>query len=137
MPVPRVAVAVDTSGSMGQRELTDALREAKGILTAVGANVEFLACDAEVHAARPVRTWRDCIPLLKGGGGTDFTPVFRELERRPHRPEVLVFITDGCGPAPESPPGWCKTIWLTVGPYQRKPAEWGEHIEMHHEQQEA
>jgi predicted metal-dependent peptidase len=132
-PVPRVAIAVDTSGSMGTQEIIDALRESRGVLTAVGAEVDFVSCDAQVHGLGKVTRIEDVAKLLKGGGGTDFNPVFEALEKRRPRPEVLIFLTDGCGPAPELPPSWCKTIWVLVGPYKQRPVAWGEAIEVDNE----
>lgn len=129
-PVPRVAVAVDTSGSMGQQEMTDALRETRGVLVAVGAEVDFVSCDSQIGGLGKIRKIEDVAGLLKGGGGTDFNPVFEALEKRRPRPEVLIFVTDGQGPAPELPPVWCKTIWVLVGPYKQRPVKWGEAIEV-------
>jgi predicted metal-dependent peptidase len=125
-PVPRVAIAVDTSGSMGQSELIDALTEAQGILKAVGAEVEFIACDAEVHENKVVTNVGEMMRLLKGGGGTDFRPVFERLNRSRPRPEVVIFATDGYGPAPATPPPNMKTVWLLVGGNEKAPAPWGD-----------
>lgn len=134
MPVPHVAIAVDTSGSMGTQELTDALRESDGILKAIGADVTYLACDADVHELKKVRNISDMRQALTGGGGTDFRPVFDALKNVRPLPEVLVFITDGCGPAPAVPPLATRVIWLLVGPYRQRPnfpnGEWGHFIEV-------
>lgn len=129
-PVPRVAVAVDTSGSMGGEPLDLAMAEIAGILKAVNTDVEFLACDAAVHEARPVRTWQEAARLLKGGGGTDFRPVFDHVMGRRNQlpPEVLVFVTDGCGPAPELPPRGLHVIWVLVGDYVAHPCDWGDFV---------
>lgn len=135
---PRVAVALDTSGSMGDKELTEALAETAGVLAAVGSDVTFIACDAAVHSVAQVKSWREMKGLVKGGGGTDFVPVFEALEKLPGgQPDVLVFITDGCGPAPAEPPRM-GVIWLLVGPYRQRPMSgkgdgacpWGEVIEL-------
>lgn len=127
-PVPRVAIVVDTSGSMGTKEIIDCLTEAQGVVEAVGAQVEFCACDAYVHELRPVANVRDMAKLLKGGGGTDFRPAFAALEAKKPRPEIIVFATDGYGPAPEFPPHGIKTIWLLVGGNENAPAAWGDTI---------
>lgn len=135
-PVPRVAVAVDTSGSMGEEELIEAISETRGVLSAAGANVTFCACDAAVHELREVRGWEEAAALLKGGGGTDFRPVFDALDRKKPKLDVVVFITDGCGPAPETPPPY-KVIWVLVGPHRSIPAPWGEVIELERDGAEA
>ncbi len=130
-PVPRVSVVVDTSGSMGKDDLTKATREVRGVLAATGSDVDFCACDAAVHELRPIRDYREVAKLLKGGGGTDFAPAFEALMTKKHPPEVIVFITDGCGPAPAVEPR-AKVIWVLVGKYQQTPsfrgAPWGEVI---------
>lgn len=125
-PVPRVALVVDTSGSMGTSEIMDCLTESKGILEAVGADLDFCACDAEVHELRPVADIRTMMTLLKGGGGTDFRPAFEALALRKPRPEVIIFATDGYGPAPLLQPRGMKTIWLLVGGNTNPPAPWGD-----------
>ena len=131
-PVPKVAIVVDTSGSMGERELTDALRETKGILSALGAPATFVSCDAAVHEMRAVTTVADAAKLLKGGGGTDFRPAFDALARERERADLVVFVTDGFGPAPAAAPTWCKVIWLLTSSWGAPtvPAPWGEAIVM-------
>lgn len=133
-PVPRVGIAVDTSGSMSSRDLTIAVEESAGILGALGADVDFIACDASVGAVKRVRTPRELAESLVGGGGTDFAPVFDAVEKLRPRPEVLVYITDGCGPAPLKPPPGLRTIWVLVGQYRQTPhfpgEPWGEIIEL-------
>jgi predicted metal-dependent peptidase len=132
-PVPRVAVAVDTSGSMGGGEdspLAQAASEVDGILRATNSSVEFVACDAAVHVAKPVKTWQEAVQNFKGGGGTDFRPVFEHFENRKGDlpPEVLIFLTDGYGPAPTNPPKGMHTIWVLVGGNVQSPATWGDVI---------
>ncbi len=128
--IPRVMVAVDTSGSMSERDLSVALREMQGIFRALRAEVALVVCDARVHAVQEVRSIEQVLPLLQGGGGTDFRPVFAHAEGlRQRRPDVLVFATDGLGPAPALAPRGIQTIWLLVGQGERKaPASWGHEI---------
>jgi predicted metal-dependent peptidase len=129
-PIPRVMVAIDTSGSMGEAELNAALTEVNAILKAVGGDVDFVSCDAAVNAQLRARTWRDVARNLKGGGGTDFRPVFEAAARARPRPEVLVFATDGCGPAPDAAPTGMSVVWLLLGSYRQTPAPWGTVIEV-------
>lgn len=120
-PVPNVAVGLDTSGSMGQDEILAGARETAGIMRAVGVGVTFLACDAQVHAVKKVSTPKELAACIKGGGGTSFIPIFKAMENLSPRPEVFVFITDGCGPAPVHPPRGVSVIWLLTGPYRQRP----------------
>lgn len=127
-PTPNVAVAVDTSGSMGESELLDAISETKGILQAAGSRVTFLACDSEVHSTKAISDWKQIKNLLKGGGGTDFHPIFDAIDKLPHRPDILVLATDGFGPAPATAPRGMHVIWLLIGPGAKAPVTWGESV---------
>ncbi len=95
-PVPRVAVVVDTSGSVDDGLLAQALGEVDGVLRslAVGdGQVTVLAVDAAVQAVSTVRSARDV--RLGGGGGTDMElGIAAALETRP-RPDLVVLLTDG------------------------------------------
>lgn len=119
-PVPKVDIAGDTSGSMGQRELEHVVEESGGVLKAVGADCRFFSCDATVHTVKQCRTAAEIGAALKGGGGTSFVPVFDLIKELPEKPDVLVFITDGCGDAPATPPPY-EVIWVLVGPYKQRP----------------
>ena len=139
--VPNVAIMIDTSGSMGQSELTAALREAGACIKALGAPVLYGTCDAAVHTLQKVQNASDLAKLLKGGGGTSFVPAFAALDalKGDKRPELVVFITDGGGDAPAKPPAGMSVIWLLVGAHRCKPwvagdysnrIAWGEFIEV-------
>jgi predicted metal-dependent peptidase len=111
-PVPRVAVVVDTSGSMGEDTLASALGEVNGILKACGQkdSMRVISCDAAVHTSRKV--FRASQVELHGGGGTDMRAGIREaLKERPH---LIVVITDGFTPWPAEQPN-AKLIVCLVG----------------------
>jgi len=122
---PETWMALDTSGSMGDAEIQGALNEVAGIIKAVAGPVTFVACDARVHGQGRVRTWREAQALVGGGGGTDFCPVFEAMEKARRHPDVLIVLTDGIGPAPETPPKGTEVVWVLLGPYARQPVAWG------------
>ncbi|WP_243027829.1 DUF2201 family putative metallopeptidase [Thermus albus] len=93
---PRVAVVLDTSGSMDEGKLAQALGEIRGILRQV-REVHVLSVDAALHIARKVFSEKD-IPLL-GGGGTDMSLGVAEAEKL--RPDLIIVLTDGQTPWPE------------------------------------
>ncbi|HEY8979414.1 MAG TPA: VWA-like domain-containing protein [Streptomyces sp.] len=104
---PRVAVVIDTSGSVSDAELGSALLEVAAITRAVGGRrdlVTVISCDAAAHIAEPLCRAED-IPLI-GGGGTDLRAGFTTALRI--RPDVLVTFTDGQTPWPPPPP--CRTV---------------------------
>lgn len=129
MPVPRVAVVVDTSGSMGEDELNAALVETRGVLLALGAEITVCACDADVHGIKKVASIEEAAALLHGGGGTDMRPSFEALAAFRPRPEVVIVLTDayiGDGyPAVE--PSFCRTVWVVIGEGEL-PCPWGEQV---------
>lgn len=104
-PVPRVAVVVDTSGSVDDGLLARALGEVDGVLRAVGLgdhDVTVYCVDAAVQVVQSVRRARDLHPA--GGGGTDLrVGLAAAIAARP-RPDVVVVLTDGCTPWPAAPP---------------------------------
>lgn len=114
---PRVYVVVDTSGSVSDAEPGSALLEVAAISRAVGGRrdlVTVVSCDA---AAQTVHSLcRDEGIALVGGGGTDLRTGFaRALRARP-APDVVVVLTDGQTPWPQSRPP-CRTV---VGLFPRQ-----------------
>jgi predicted metal-dependent peptidase len=104
-PVPSVAIVVDTSGSMDQRTLGRCLSEIDAIVTSIGLRtigVPVLACDAAVHAVTRVVSAERAV--LVGGGGTDMGAGLAAAHALRPRPEVVVVLTDGHTPWPDTPP---------------------------------
>jgi predicted metal-dependent peptidase len=100
---PRVAVVVDTSGSVSDRMLAQALGEIQGILRQVGAEMVILSVDAEVHTAQRVQRAEQI--RLVGGGGTDMRVGIEAAMKQRPSPDVIVVLTDGLTPWPrEKPP---------------------------------
>ena len=128
-PRPRVAFGVDTSGSMGTDELRRAVSEAQGCLKALGVPITFLACDADVHGApKEIKSAAELVANLKGGGGTDFRPIFEAVEKLRPRVDLFVFVTDGMGPAPAEAPKGFDSIWVLVGECASAPCTWGKQV---------
>lgn len=114
-PVPCVAVVVDTSGSMDDGLLAQAVGEVDGVLQALGnavGTVKVYSCDAAAHEAGRVRRAREL--QLVGGGGTDLTVGFDlALGARP-RPEILILLTDGDTPWPSVAPAGCVVVAVII-----------------------
>ena len=126
-PVPNVMVAVDTSASMGSVEARQALSETAGIIRATGNNTKFMSFDCATYGVKTVRTIAEAVANTRGGGGTDFNPVFDVVNKMRDKPSLLVICTDGDGPFPAQKPAGYDVIWLLCGKYAAaKP--WGESI---------
>lgn len=73
--------------------------------------LHVMYCDAAV-AGHDVFRFGET-PKLKprGGGGTDFRPPFRKIERDNINPQCLIYITDGYGSFPEKQSAY-PTLWV-------------------------
>jgi predicted metal-dependent peptidase len=124
-----IVVAVDTSGSIGQKELDVFFGEMRGILDDVRPQqIHILWIDAKLHKVDTVDDAQD-INALKphGGGGTDFRPAFDWIDDQPSQPDALVYFTDGMGRFPDSAPAY-PVIWGNIFKQSRYP--FGEVVEI-------
>ena len=101
-----VNVAIDTSGSIDDELLATFFTELRGILKSYPhVRCELYYADNGLYGPWPL-TARSAMPKPVGGGGTSFVPFFEAIDnqRRPTRPAVSVYLTDGYGYFPEKPP---------------------------------
>lgn len=121
------AIIIDTSGSMDiQKHIRPALREARGAVLASGCDrCWFLQGDADV-STKPVRiSAQNLVDVeIKGRGGTDFrVPIAAAMKLRP-KPNLILYYTDGFGPAPQQQPAGTEFIWVVVEG-GKPPVSWG------------
>lgn len=119
-PKPRVAVGLDTSGSMGGfyegSPLYEAVCEVEGIAKGTGAEIEVLDVDCAANASQIQSVCTAKGMKLRGHGGTDMrVPVEVFRARKANRPDVLVILTDGETPWPAYKPKEFKVIIGLVG----------------------
>jgi predicted metal-dependent peptidase len=110
-----VVVAVDTSGSIGAKELAFFFGEMGGILDDVRPTMLYVIwCDAKVHRVDELENGSDLIELrakkAPGGGGTAFEPVFEAIREMGVTPDALVYLTDGYGSFPAQAPSY-PVLW--------------------------
>lgn len=123
----QAAVAIDTSGST-TADLPQFFSELTSLLNTFGDyELTVMQCDCEIQnvekfdAYNPFHStdWK-----AYGHGGTDFRPPFVYVaEHSEIEPSCLIYITDGCGPAPNNPPPY-PVLWILTGDSE-KPAPWG------------
>lgn len=103
--IPEVAVVIDTSGSMTEKDCGQAEAEVAGLLKALRTSVRVLCVDVQVHSIKRVFDRRK-ISLFGGGGTSMDVGVKAALKLRP-KPDIIVVITDGFTrwemPAPDRP----------------------------------
>ena len=98
--VGRIAIGIDTSGSIGGPELDRFLSEVKSIAEDVHPEfVDLIYWDSEVaaHEEYDVATVPNIVSSTKpkGGGGTDPTAMMRYLKEKNITPECIIMLTDG------------------------------------------
>lgn len=110
-----IALAIDTSGSIGQVEIDRFFTEMRGILEDCRPRTVYVIwCDAKVHKVDEIEDSSEINSLKpKGGGGTDFRPPFDWLRERGITPDTLVYFTDLCGPFPPTQPSY-PVIWAST-----------------------
>lgn len=125
-----VAVGLDISGSVDDKDMNEFLSEVDAIKGNMRARITLLPCDAELAEGVPwiFEPWEDLeMPeALKGGGGTSFCPVFEWLDLQDQPPDLLVYFTDGQGTFPGTPPCY-PVIWLVKG---KQPVPWGQRVQL-------
>lgn len=117
-----VVVALDTSGSMTQGQLRDALSEVRGILrSADNVKMKFLMHDSEVKKVIDIDGRRTRGSLMNddrfqvvGRGGTNHIPVFNWIKNHKHEidTDVLICFTDAYSVFPDREPMGLRTIWV-------------------------
>ena len=108
--IARVVLAIDTSGSISQKEFSKFMGELYGLQKVYPAEVRIIQCDAEVQSDDLLKKGREYTATMKGRGGTSFTPVFEYIKEKRYNPDVLVYLTDGFGDFPEQKPRY-GVIW--------------------------
>lgn len=91
----RILVAIDTSGSVSDTELSEFFSEIMHIYRA-GASVHVIECDAQIHGEWEFTGFRDVV--ITGRGGTDFAPAVNYYREHIKEYTMFVFFTDGCAP---------------------------------------
>jgi len=93
---PKVAVLVDTSGSMSHEEIMQAVSEVMEVAKRVDGGVTLITFDAEVKGVVQTHYLEDIKRVLVGGGGTDLVPAFEAAKKE--GPDLIVIVTDGYVP---------------------------------------
>jgi predicted metal-dependent peptidase len=124
----RLAVALDTSGSIDGELLGRFLAEIGALVAYNQRNLILIIGDAAVHQIAEI-DWRDVSDELArikytGGGGTDFRPLIEAA--KDFEPDALVYLTDLYGETGDEPD--FPVIWATHGIAGDAP--WGEQIKL-------
>jgi predicted metal-dependent peptidase len=109
----KVHIAIDTSASVSDLEISQFLAEVQSIVGAyphIDCNLYY--ADADLHG--PYKLDRSTeIPPPKGGGGTSFRPFFEAVEEMESSQEddLCIYLTDGFGDFPTEAPDY-PVMWV-------------------------
>jgi predicted metal-dependent peptidase len=122
-----IVIAVDTSGSIGERQLQQFAGEISSICDETHPeSIMVIYCDAEVQGVEELEPSAPVELAPKGGGGTDFRPVFNWIEDKSVLPTCLIYLTDLCCHSYPDPPEY-PVLWVTDG---RRIAPFGETLQV-------
>lgn len=127
-----VFLAIDTSGSMSKKDVIEGLSEFASLRQTCQFPLHFVSCDAQAYDVKfyDKHEEPDWLSMpIKGGGGTDFRPVFEMIKGKVKelgiRPALLVYFTDTMGSFPEEEPSY-PVIWVCN--YKSGNVPWGTYI---------
>jgi predicted metal-dependent peptidase len=113
----KAVVGIDTSGSISRKQLTKAASEIWGLTQSFREfKLYVVTCDTETYDLTELKNgFREKFLKLdfKGGGGTDFRPVFEMIHNK-YRDKIdcLIYFTDGYGDFPKTAPKY-PVYWIT------------------------
>lgn len=112
----KILVAIDTSGSVNDKELCDFFSEINHIYRA-GADIDVCECDTQINRVyKYTGKWNGSI---SGRGGTDFNePVKYFNERRDYT--IMIYFTDGEAPLPSVRIRNNQIIWIITSNGRRQ-----------------
>lgn len=110
--MPAIAIAVDTSGSIDDVALAKAKAEIVAVMDECQpSRVDVFYADARVAKHDSFERGEPIEFRPAGGGGTDFRPVFKAVDKMEDAPVCIIYITDLCGSFPDH--SEIPTLWVT------------------------
>ncbi|WP_457608621.1 vWA domain-containing protein [Nitratifractor sp.] len=108
----RIAVAIDSSGSIDRELLATFFSELEAILEQFpDYHIDLIVADDRVRSHQIYETGEPLACEPTGGGGTDFRPVFNYIGKEMDPPLALLYFTDGMGIFPAEEPPY-EVLWV-------------------------
>ena len=108
----KVVIAIDSSGSIDGKVLSQFLSEVEAIMnTFKNYEIDLLIADAKVHEHHILYPGDELSYILKGGGGTNFEKTFEYIDENIDDVNLLLYFTDGFGKFPSSQ-SYFETVWV-------------------------
>jgi len=125
-----IFVVLDSSGSISEQEIDEFMSEINAIKGQLRARIALHACDTVLANDGPwlFEPWDEfsLSTTIRGGGGTDFRPIFEWMLRQGREPDLLLYFTDAVGEFPPVEPAF-PVLWLVKG---KASVPWGQRIQL-------
>lgn len=107
----KIAVAIDTSGSINQETLSLFVSELEYIMQNFSNyEITLIEADSKIQNIQTLTPQEPIVPTLKGGGATDFREVFDYVQGL-NEINLLIYFSDGDGLFPSQTPSF-DTLWI-------------------------
>lgn len=114
--VLKIAVAIDTSGSVDDEMTAKIFNEIFEILAKRKHEITVIECDAEIQRVYKARNKSEIQKKVMGRGGTWFSPVIDYINNDKYfRDALLIYFTDGFGEDKIPKPRTYRNIWVVFG----------------------
>lgn len=116
-----VVIAIDSSGSVSEKELQQFASEVNSILEEYDTMTTVIYCDSRIGKVEEFK--QDDLPIvfdIPGRGGTAFKPPFAYTEEHDLDPACFIYLTDmECHSFPEEPD--FPVLWISTQEYEEPP----------------
>ena len=111
--VLKIAVAIDTSGSVNDNMISQIFNEIFAILAKRKHEITVIECDAQVQRVYRAKNVGEIQKKVAGRGGTMFTPVIEYINNDKYfRDALLIYFTDGFGEYKIPKPMTYRNLWV-------------------------
>lgn len=112
----KIVVAIDTSGSVSDKEIEQIFSEIFAIIARRSFELTVIECDEEIQRVYQLKSPKDLPNRVEGRGGTSFTPVIEYINKRRYfRDALLIYFTDGYGEVSIPRPLTYRNLWVVLG----------------------
>lgn len=109
--IDNIIIAVDTSGSIDEDLHKRFMQEIKLIQRMFKIKIRYIQCDDDIQSDFEFKRYTNINKIpIRGGGGTDFRPVFKLIDEKHYNPNAILYFTDGQGNYPKT--SKYNTLWV-------------------------
>ena len=111
--VLKIAVAIDTSGSVDDHMIAQIFNEIFAILAKRTHEITVIECDAQIQRVYRAKNAGEIQKKVAGRGGTMFTPAIEYINNDKYfRDALLIYFTDGFGEWEIPKPKTYRNLWV-------------------------